>query len=1729
MKAFATRYAARFRNSRSIDRRAAHAAQCVSLNTLASAYNQNFDALANTGTTNELPPAVPGTLVGWDLTETGGGARDNEQYAADNGASTTGDTESFGATAATERALGSLRSGTLIPVYGACFTNNTGGTITSLDIGYTGEEWRLGTAARTDSLTFEHSTDATSLVTGTWTGVAALTFTTPVTTTTGAKDGNVAANRTVIAPVNVPGFNIANGASFWIRWNDTDASGADDGLAVDDFSLTPQGGAANAAVVPTCPSPLTTTTGSATSVGVSATDADGTVTSATITGITPSDPGTITLTGFTPAGSVGGTANATLSVSAATPAGTYSVTIQWANNDGTPQTANCVVSVVVSAPPSIVFIHDVQGSGATTPIPGSSVTVEGVVTGDFQPIPNDNRLSGFFLQEENADFDANPATSEGIFVFCSACPTNVAEGQRVQVTGTVSEFNGLTEITATTAGSVVITNAGNNLAQISPATIDLPVVGVINDYYEARENMLVTYSDTLTVSEYFEQARYGRIELYEGGRPRQFAEDSSPSTPGYVAHLEGLDRRRVYLDDDDNVENSVLNLPDGSQFVYHPRANGGLSIGTQGTDFFRGGDLVTGLTGILHYSFSGGTSPDEWRIRPAAATPAAFTVANSRPATPPAVGGAIRGASVNVLNYFITLNMRGADSAAELNRQRERISIVLCGLNPDVAGLMEIENGTAAITDLLGAVNARCGGAHPYAFVNTGGSLGTDEIRVMLIYRTGVLSPVGSPLVDLNAVHNRPPTAQTFDVVDATNPAFGQRFTALANHSKSKGCSGASGADLDQNDGQACFSATRLAQANRIVTWVSGTVIPAAGDPDVLLLGDFNAYPKETSAARAHLGRLQRSRDRLPRRGRLLLRLRRPDRPHRLRLVERQLHSADHRRHSVAHQRGREPALRLQRRDQRWRRGIGVRREAGRFCARSTARLFQAATPYRASDHDPILLGIFQVADLAITKTDSPDPVTAGSNITYTITVTNNGPDAAATSSWSDTLPAGTTFVSLPAVAGWSCTTPAVGSGGTVSCTNTNFAVGSAAFTLTVAVAPSTAAGTVLSNTATVTSSASDGTPGNNSATATTTVAGSADLSVTKVDTPDPVDAGANISYTITVNNAGPGNASTVSLSDTLPAGTTFVSLSSPGGWSCTTPAVGAGGTVSCSIASFSAGSSAFTLVVAVAPSVAAGTVITNSATISSATSDPNSGNETGTATTTVAASADLSVTKVDTPDPVNAGSNITYTITVNNAGPSNAATVSLSDTLPAGTTFVSLSSPGGWSCTTPAVGATGTVSCSIASFSAGSSAFTLVVAVAAVGRHRHRDLQHGHRHCGHVRSELRQRKRHRHHHRGRFCRSLRDEGRHARSGRLRHQPHLHHHRQQCRPEQRLDRQPFRHAAFRHHVRLALLAGRLVLHHAGSRRDRHGLLLDRQLLRRQLRLHAGRCGRCGSAGRTVITNTATVSSTTSDPNTGNESGTATTTVGGGTADLSITKVDTPDPVSAGTNLTYTITVNNAGPSNATTAALSDTLPANTTFVSLSSPGGWSCTTPAVGAAGTISCANPSMASGSAAFTLTVAVSSLTPAGAVINNTASISAATSDPSLANNSATTTTNVLSPATVTGTKTASGSSFAPGSTITYSIVLSNAGPAAQSNNPGDELVDVLPSQLTLLSATASSGTAVANTGTNTVTWNGSIPAAGSVTITIQALIEANVPVGTSITNQATFYYDADGNGHQ
>lgn len=200
----------------------------ISINSLDTAITEDFNTLSSAGTSSTLP-------VGWSFSEAGQNA--NALYTANNGNSNTGDTYSYGATGSSDRAFGMLRSGNLIPMIGVGFRNLTGASITSVEVSYIGEQWRLGTAGRADRLDFQYSLDASSITLGTWTDVDELDFTTPNTTTTGQKDGNAAVNQTFISGA-ISSLDIADGMVFWLRWVDFDASGADDGLAIDDFSFT---------------------------------------------------------------------------------------------------------------------------------------------------------------------------------------------------------------------------------------------------------------------------------------------------------------------------------------------------------------------------------------------------------------------------------------------------------------------------------------------------------------------------------------------------------------------------------------------------------------------------------------------------------------------------------------------------------------------------------------------------------------------------------------------------------------------------------------------------------------------------------------------------------------------------------------------------------------------------------------------------------------------------------------------------------------------------------------------------------------------------------------------------------------------------------------------------------------------------------------------------------------------------------------------------------------------------------------------------------------------------------------------------------------------------------------------------------------------------------------------------------------------------------------------------
>jgi len=227
-----------------------------------------------------------------------------------------------------------------------------------------------------------------------------------------------------------------------------------------------------------------------------------------------------------------------------------------------------------------------------------------------------------------------------------------------------------------------------------------------------------------------------------------------------------------------------------------------------------------------------------------------------------------------------------------------------------------------------------------------------------------------------------------------------------------------------------------------------------------------------------------------------------------------------------------------------------------------------------------------------------------------------------------------------------------------------------------------------------------------------------ADLRVTKTGSPAFVAPQDDITYTITVTHAGGADtAANVELDDVVPTGTTFVSFSAPAGWTAATPAVGTNGTVTATRPTFAPADSpaTFTLVVNVNEDVLPTTTIFNTATISSTTADPNTDNNSSTASTEVSPQADLGVTKNDDVDVVAPGDNITYSLLLNNNGPNTARNVDLSDTLPPGTTFVSASQMGGptFTLTTPAVGGTGTIHATRSTLVSGDGAtFAVVVKV---------------------------------------------------------------------------------------------------------------------------------------------------------------------------------------------------------------------------------------------------------------------------------------------------------------------------------------------------------------------------------------------------------------------------------
>jgi predicted extracellular nuclease len=484
-------------------------------------------------------------------------------------------------------------------------------------------------------------------------------------------------------------------------------------------------------------------------------------------------------------------------------------------------------------------ISEVQGTGATSPFVNQTVTVTGIVTGDFQEDDADTRrnLRGFYLQ---GVADGNVQTSDGIFIFDGNNPSmDVDVGDAVEVRGTINEYFGETQINAS---SVRVTGTGSVL----PIAIDLPYptttansAGERIADLERLEGMLVQFNDTLTVTDLWTLGRFGEVTLSEGGRLFQFTNDNAPDVAGYAVHWDEIARRVIILDDGLRTENP-------SQIHY-------LNAGSAAGYSIRLGDTLTGLVGNLRYSRGAdGNGAEGWRLEPT--SDPVFQSANPRPVTP-GVDGALLVAGMNVLNFFTTIDQgqnncgpgggaacRGADSNAELTRQREKLVSAMLRSGADIFGLTELQNNsTGSLRALVDAINSREGG-NDFAYIDSG-VIHTDVIKAGIIYRRSVVTPVGNfVLLDrsvdsrYNDDRNRPSLAQAFSA-----NANGARLSVVVSHLKSKVSSCDADGDPNTGDGQGNCNLTRVNAAAALVDWVASDPT-GSGDPDYLLVGDMNAY-----------------------------------------------------------------------------------------------------------------------------------------------------------------------------------------------------------------------------------------------------------------------------------------------------------------------------------------------------------------------------------------------------------------------------------------------------------------------------------------------------------------------------------------------------------------------------------------------------------------------------------------------------------------------------------------------------------------------------------------------------------------------------------------------------------------------------------------------------------------------------------------------------------------------
>ena len=832
--------------------------------TLGSPITENFDTLATSGTAN--PWTDNSTIVGWYSQFTATPANPTT-YRADAGGSNTGAIYSWGTGTATERAFGSVASATPGDIYNAVkLTNSTGSTITSLSISYNGEQWRNGGNTSAQQLDFQYQvvspgtiTDANTPSTG-WLDFDTLDFVSPtVGATAAALDGNAAANRT--AKSGTLTVTVNNGQEIWLRWKDTNDAGNDHGLGIDDLSVTPNGGAAtptlniNDVTQAEGDPPGTTTFTFAVTLTAMAGAGGVTFDIATADG-TAQDDNPVTedndyvaqsLTGQTiPAGS-SGPYNFSVTVNRDTttePNETFfvNVTNVTGATAGDAQGQGTINNDDVTLTP----IHDIQGPGASSPLVGNSVTTRGLVTG--------SRSNGFFIQDAEANYDANPMTSEGIFVFTSSAPPPAAViGALVQVAGTVVEFvptqdpqqPPLTELSSPTVTQL---STGNTLPTPIPLTATFPDPTGIFDQLERVEGMRVSVA-SLTV---------GGPTLGNVNEPNATA----TSNGVFFGTITGVARafREAGIQQPDVPPSGTI--PPIPRFDTNPEVIRVDSDGQTGTSALNVSTtaVVTGLVGPLDYGFR------HYTILPDLASPPTVAGGMTATAVTTPMSDEVTIASYNLERFFDDVNDPGiGEPVLTTTAYQNRLAKASLGIRdflktPDIVGIVEIEN-LSTLQALAAKINADAVAAsQPNPMYTAHLVEGNDVggIDVGFLVKTAIVSG-STPRVMVNAVvqeldaslftnpdsstetlHDRPPLR-----LDATvNFASGATFPvqAIVNHMRSlNGIDDAGSGSSGWPTAGARVRAKRLAQAVDLANFIQTR---QTNNPNerIVLVGDFNFF-----------------------------------------------------------------------------------------------------------------------------------------------------------------------------------------------------------------------------------------------------------------------------------------------------------------------------------------------------------------------------------------------------------------------------------------------------------------------------------------------------------------------------------------------------------------------------------------------------------------------------------------------------------------------------------------------------------------------------------------------------------------------------------------------------------------------------------------------------------------------------------------------------------------------